>query len=305
MADLQSIGGNTMKIKDYCITGDQDFRLDRWKTSTSAGLSKGDASDKALAANIEELARLQDILYAHNKYGILIILQAMDAAGKDGIIKHIMSGLNPQGVAVTPFKVPSAEELDHDYLWRSHEHLPERGGMAIFNRSYYEDVLVVKVHNLLASQNLPDDLSGRGIWQTRYRQIRDFEQYMQENGIEVIKIFLHISKEEQANRLLERIDNPDKNWKFSAGDLKEREYWSSYQDAYDEMIRETSAKGAPWYIIPADKKWFARLLVSEILVQRIRDLPIRYPELGSEEKTQLAEYRSVLLTSARPSDKKG
>ena len=283
-----------MKIKQYCVSDSKNFKLDDFKTDDTGGLAKGAKVDEALKKNIQKLAELQDVLYAHNKYGILVILQAMDAAGKDGAIKHIMSGLNPQGVEVTPFKVPSAEELDHDYLWRSHERLPERGGIAIFNRSYYEDVLVVKVHNLLASQNLPEQLVKKDIWQDRYRQLRDYERYMHENGIVVIKFFLHISKEEQAKRLLERIDDPAKNWKFSAGDLKERQFWPQYQEAYDEMIRETSTSHAPWQIIPADHKWYSRLLISEILVQEIKKLPLKYPELGETEKAALAGYRKQL-----------
>jgi PPK2 family polyphosphate:nucleotide phosphotransferase len=289
--------GDRMKIEKYCIRGNMDFHLCDIKTGDTSRLSRGPKAEEAIAGNILELTKLQDVLYAYNKYGVLVILQAMDAAGKDGIIKHIMSGLNPQGVQVTPFKVPSAEELDHDYLWRSHGHLPERGNIAIFNRSYYEDVLVVKVHNLLESQNMPDDLVKKDIWQKRYRQLRDFEQYMSENGIVVMKFFLHISMEEQANRLLERIDNPDKNWKFSAGDLNEREFWTQYQNAYEEMIQATATVAAPWHVIPADHKWFARLLVSEILVQRLKELPIKYPALSPEDEAALAGFRKQLTDS--------
>jgi len=284
-----------MKIKQYCVNNGKDFNLGDFKTDDAGGKSKGTKVDAAIQQNVEALAKLQDVLYAHNKYGILVILQAMDAAGKDGAIKHIMSGFNPQGVEVTPFKVPSVEELDHDYLWRSHECLPERGSIAIFNRSYYEDVLVVKVHNLLASQNLPDNLVNQDIWQDRYRQLRDYERYMHENGIVVIKLFLHVSKEEQAKRLLERIDDPAKNWKFSAGDLNERKFWTQYQDAYAEMIQATATEHAPWYIIPADHKWYSRLLISEILVQVLKQLPLKYPELAEAEKAALAGYRQQLI----------
>lgn len=283
-----------MKIKNYRVEGREKFQLADHATDKTSGKNKGVKTEAELARNIAKLVQLQDVLYAHNKFGVLVILQAMDAAGKDGVIKHIMSGLNPQGVEVTPFKVPSAEELDHDYLWRSHEHLPERGTIAIFNRSYYEDVLVVKVHNLVEKQNLPIEVLDKDIWKERYRQLRDFEQYMHENGILVVKIFLHLSKNEQAQRLLERIDNPDKNWKFSAGDLHERQYWQQYQDAYEEMIRETATEHAPWYIVPADRKWFSRLLISDILVQTLEKLPLAYPELGEEEKGKLAEYRQQL-----------
>lgn len=283
-----------MKIKNFRVSDPKGFRLADFATDKTSGRAKGPKTEAELARNIEALIQLQDILYAHNKFGVLVILQAMDAAGKDGAIKHIMSGLNPQGVEVTPFKVPSAQELDHDYLWRSHEHLPERGNIAIFNRSYYEEVLVVKVHNLVDSQNLPETVLSQDIWQDRYRQLRDFEQYMHENGIVVIKIFLHLSKAEQARRLLERIDNPDKNWKFSAGDLHERQYWQQYQDAYAEMIRETATEHAPWYIVPADRKWFSHLLISDILVQTLQKLPLAYPRLSEEEQGQLATYREQL-----------
>jgi len=283
-----------MKIKNFRVSDQEGFHLADFATDKTSGKTKGVKTEQELSRNIEELIKLQDVLYAHNKFGVLVILQAMDAAGKDGAIKHIMSGLNPQGVEVTPFKVPSAEELDHDYLWRSHEHLPERGNIAIFNRSYYEDVLVVKVHNLVEKQNLPDEVLDKDIWKERYRQLRDFEQYMHENGIVVVKIFLHLSKKEQAQRLLDRIDTPDKNWKFSAGDLHERQYWQQYQDAYEEMIRETATEHAPWYIVPADRKWFSRLLISDILVQSLKKLPLAYPELGEEEKGKLSDYRRQL-----------
>jgi PPK2 family polyphosphate:nucleotide phosphotransferase len=284
-----------MKIKSFCFQGSKDFHLADFKTDASGGLAKGQKAEEALAANLAEMSHLQNMLYAHNRYGVLIILQAMDAAGKDSVIRHIMSGMNPQGVRVVPFKAPSTEELDHDYLWRVHDDLPERGSIAIFNRSYYEDVLVVRVHNLLISQNMPKELISDEIWQTRYRQIRDFERYMQENGITVIKLFLHVSQKEQAGRLLERIDNPEKNWKFSVADLHERQFWGRYQDAYEDMIRETATDAAPWYVIPADRKWFARLLISEILVQRLKELPLKSPELSDEEKAKLQEYRQQLM----------
>jgi PPK2 family polyphosphate:nucleotide phosphotransferase len=282
-----------MKIKKYTVTDGKHFHLSDFDPGDTGKLSKSPKVESQIALNIEELAKLQDVLYADNKYGVLVILQAMDGAGKDGIIKHIMTGLNPQGVVVTPFKVPSAEELDHDYLWRSNEHLPERGNIAIFNRSYYEDVLVVKVHDLVV-QNLPRELVGKDIWQIRYRQLRDYELYMHENGIVVIKFFLHLSKEEQTKRLLDRIDNPDKNWKFSPGDLNERQYWDHYQKAYEEMITATATEIAPWYIIPADHKWFTRLLASDVLIQRLKELPLQYPELSKDEKAKLADYRRQL-----------
>lgn len=284
-----------MNIEKFKVDGNGKFYIKDFDPEFTGGLSKNSEIDMAVDENIKEIARLQDVLYAHNKYGILIILQAMDAAGKDSTIKHIMTGLNPQGVHVKSFKEPSREELDHDYLWRSHLHLPERGNLAIFNRSYYEDVVVVKVHNLLSAENIPDDLINKNIWKIRYRQIRDFEKYMVENGIIVLKYFLHISKEEQRKRLLERIDNPLKNWKFSAADLYERQYWKQYQQAYEEMICETATEYAPWYIVPADRKWFSRLLISEILKEKMQKLPISYPKMNESDLSKLDEYRKQLL----------
>ena len=292
-----------MDAKPYRIENDQAFKLTDFKTRDKGGLSKGPDVREMLKGNIRQLAALQNKLYAHNKYGVLIILQAMDAAGKDSAIKHICSGLNPQGVVVTPFKQPSTEELDHDFLWRSHQHLPERGNIAIFNRSYYEDVLVVKVHDLLLDQNMPAELVDKHVWENRYRQIRDYELYMHENGIQVIKFFLHISKDKQAKRFLDRIDNPDKNWKFSAADLRERQFWGQYQQAYEEMIRQTATRHAPWYIIPSDHKWYARLLISDIIVRQIGYLPLEYPNLSDQEKSKLKDYRLQLegeLQDERP-----
>lgn len=283
-----------MNTKQFTITSGKGFRLTDIGPDFTNGREKGEQLDLQVEDNIKEMARLQDILYAHNKYGILIILQAMDAAGKDSAIKHIMSGFNPQGVNVFSFKAPSAEEMDHDYLWRSHQHLPARGNLAIFNRSYYEDVIVVKVHKLLGAQNIPEGLISDNVWNERYRQIRDFEKYMEENGIIVIKFFLHISKEEQCKRLLERIDNPDKNWKFSSADLQERQHWDQYQNTYEEMIRETATDYAPWHIIPANKKWFARLLISEIIKEDMSKLPIKYPEMTEKDKNALESYRQQL-----------
>ncbi|MHC1719806.1 MAG: polyphosphate kinase 2 family protein [Clostridiaceae bacterium] len=288
-----------MNTDKFRVSDGKKFQLKDIGPDFTDGRLKGEEIDAAVDSNIKEIAVLQDMLYAHNKYGILIILQAMDAAGKDSTIKHIMTGLNPQGVHVNSFKAPSLEELDHDYLWRSHQHLPERGNLAIFNRSYYEDVIVVKVHNLLSSQNIPDDLMKKDIWKERYRQLCDFERYMTENGIVVLKYFLHISKEEQGKRLLERIDNPQKNWKFSAADLHERQYWNHYQDAYEEMIRETATEIAPWYIVPADRKWFSRLLISEILKEKMKSLPMSYPKLSDAGTSALEGYRKQLSEEVR------
>jgi PPK2 family polyphosphate:nucleotide phosphotransferase len=283
-----------MKVADYRITEGKGFHLKDRDPGDSAGLGKGRAVDKALADNIGRLTKRQDILFAHNRYGILVILQAMDAAGKDGVIKHVMSGLNPQGVQVKAFKVPTVDELEHDYLWRAQAHLPARGNIAIFNRSYYEDVIVVRLHNLLLAQNLPTELASGTVWDDRHRQIRDYERYLSENGIVVVKIFLHISADEQRKRLLQRIDDPDKHWKFSAGDIHERTYWDQYQEIYEDTLRETASEQAPWYVVPADRKWFARLLVSEILANTLEKLPIAYPETDAKQQALLEECRTML-----------
>lgn len=256
--------------------------------------SKEDAKAD-LEANVKSMAEMQDMMYAHDKWGLLILFQAMDAAGKDGAIKHVMSGVNPQGTQVFSFKVPSAEELDHDYLWRYTKALPERGRIGIFNRSYYEEVLVVKVHNLLEAEKLPDPVLKDDIWKNRYAQIRNFEKYLNDNGIKVLKFFLNVSKDEQKRRFLERIDNPAKNWKFSSSDLKERGYWDQYQKAYEEAIANTSTKYAPWHIIPADKKWFARLVISEIITEKLKELKVHYPVISDEHRQNLAGYKDALM----------
>jgi PPK2 family polyphosphate:nucleotide phosphotransferase len=265
----------------------------------------GDYKDKSaavedLAKNVERLAVLQDVLYAQNVHSLLIIFQAMDAAGKDSAIKHVMSGVNPQGCQVTAFKAPSAEELDHDFLWRCQQALPERGRIGIFNRSHYEEVLVVRVHpNILQSQQLPDDIKNdKDIWKKRYRQIRDWEEMLADNGTHVVKFFLNVSRDEQKKRFLERIDQPDKNWKFSAGDAKERALWDDYMSAYQDAMSATSTDRSPWYIIPADKKWFTRLAVSEIIVKTLESLDMKYPVLTPEHMAELAECKALLESEA-------
>jgi PPK2 family polyphosphate:nucleotide phosphotransferase len=285
-----------MDISRLKATKDRKIKLSKIDTSgTDKFQSKKDAHEM-LDENIVRLAELQDILYADNQYAVLIVLQAMDTAGKDGIIKHVMQGLNPQGTAVRSFKQPSVEELDHDYLWRVNKHLPERGQIGIFNRSYYEEVLVVRVHDLVKNQGIPSDKITKHIWKDRFRQIRNFEDYLTENGTVVLKFFLHISKEEQKNRLLERIEDKSKNWKFSSADVKERNYWDNYQVCYEEAINETSTKNAPWYIIPSDKKWFARLSVSEIIVKTLEKLKLSYPTLNEEQIKSLEDYRKILIS---------
>ncbi|MCU0283211.1 MAG: polyphosphate kinase 2 family protein [Candidatus Nanopelagicales bacterium] len=259
------------------------------------GLSKADAP-ALLEAGIEHLAELQDRLYSQDTYGVLFVLQAMDAAGKDGMIKHVMSGINPQGVHVTSFKAPSAEDRDHTYLWRVQRAVPARGMIGIFNRSHYEDVLVVKVHpEYLRGAQLPPSALEGDIWARRYREINDFERHLVDNGIKVVKVFLNVSKEEQRARFLSRIEDPAKNWKFSSGDVDEREHWDAYQQAFAEALSATSTEHAPWYVVPADKKWFARLCGAAILAHTLLEIDPRYPTLAEDELAGLAASRERLL----------
>jgi PPK2 family polyphosphate:nucleotide phosphotransferase len=256
--------------------------------------------ERLLGENITQMRDLQSKLYAHNHYAILLIFQAMDAAGKDGTIKHVMSGLNPQGCQVYSFKTPSTEELDHDYIWRTYKRLPERGNFGIFNRSYYEEVLVVKVHpEFILGQHLPGITSinkiNGGFWQKRYRQINDMEKHLTENGTIILKFFLNVSKDEQKKRFLERIDDPAKNWKFSSNDVKERQRWDDYMKAYSDMLTATSTEYAPWYVIPADRKWFMRYAVSNIIINRLKELNAHYPVLPESERAKLEEARKMLM----------
>jgi PPK2 family polyphosphate:nucleotide phosphotransferase len=241
------------------------------------------------------LAQLQERLYAQDRWAVLLIFQAMDAAGKDGAIKHVMSGINPQGCQVHSFKAPSPEDLDHDYLWRCLKRLPERGRIGIFNRSYYEEVLVVRVHKeLLERQKLPLSLVTKSIWEDRYEDIRNVERYLTRNGVVIRKFFLHVSKKEQKERFLERLDNPDKNWKFSMGDAAERGHWEEYQEAYEDLIRATATRHAPWYVVPADKKWFTRVVVGAAIIDALGSLDLKFPEVDDEKKKELAAARIAL-----------
>jgi PPK2 family polyphosphate:nucleotide phosphotransferase len=284
-----------MDISKYKIKPNTDLNLSGVKTFDKEHSESKELAEERLAENVQRMADIQGKLYAQNKYALLIIIQAMDTAGKDGTIKHVMSGLNPQSTHVHSFKQPSAEELDHDYLWRAVKSLPERGQIGIFNRSYYEDVLVVRVHDLIKFQQVPPKLVTDTIWKDRFRQIRDFEKYLYENGIVTVKFFLHISKEEQKNRLISGIDDKTKNWKFSAADVTERGYWEDYQRCYQEAISETTSEQAPWYVIPADKKWFARYLVSEIIVQTLEALKLDYPSIDKAQAELLEELKQKLL----------
>jgi PPK2 family polyphosphate:nucleotide phosphotransferase len=271
-----------IRLKDY----DPD--------DTGSFTAKDDALEK-LQDDIAELARLQDVLYAQNIYAVLLIFQAMDAAGKDGTIKHVMSGVNPQGCQVYSFKAPSAEELDHDYLWRCMKALPERGRIGIFNRSYYEEVLITRVHpEILAKQQLPESARGEDAMKQRYREINHFEEYLVRNGIIVLKFFLNVSKDVQKERFLERIDTPEKNWKFSLSDAKERAHWDRYMDAYESMLSHTSTEAAPWYVIPADHKWFTRAAVADVIVKTLRRLDLQYPAVSEEHVRELQEARRAL-----------
>ena len=283
------------KISHYRYAGRKPVSLKEIPTKHTDGFGKKSEGKEHLQKNITRMMELQDKLYAEDKQSLLIILQAMDAAGKDGTIKHVMEGLNPQGTEVYSFKQPSSEELDHDYLWRVHNRTPERGRIGIFNRSYYEDVLVVRVHNLAKPLMGSEKANEAEFWKQRYRQIRDFERHLTENGTTIVKFFLHLSKEEQKQRFLDRIDDPAKNWKFSESDIREREYWDDYQRCYEEAIQETGTKRAPWYVIPADKKWFSRALISEILVQTLEAMNPAYPSLSKKQLQQLGTCKERLL----------
>jgi PPK2 family polyphosphate:nucleotide phosphotransferase len=257
-------------------------------------LHKNDADD-VLQNGIELLAEYQERLYAQNTAGLLVIIQAMDAAGKDGTIRHVMSGVNPQGVQVSSFKVPSTEEMDHDFLWRYAKRLPERGNIGIFNRSYYEETLVVRVHPaILDGQKIPEKLKGKGIWDRRFKHINNWEAYLVDQGFSIVKLFLNVSKEEQRERFLARIDESEKNWKFSAADVKERGYWDAYQEAFSEVLTHTSTRAAPWHVIPADKKWFARVAAGAVIADALIRLDPQYPDVGEEAKAALQEARVAL-----------
>ena len=281
----------------YRITNGRGFRLKDIDPDDTGGLKSEDKprAKESLGIGVEALATLQDMLYAQDRWAVLLIFQAMDGAGKDGAIKHVMSGVNPQGCQVASFKAPSAEDLDHDYLWRCQKHLPERGRIGIFNRSYYEEVLVVRVHpEFLTKQKLPPELVGDRVWRDRYQDIRSFERYLSRNGVLVRKFFLHLSRKEQERRFLERLDNPDKNWKFSSSDAEERTHWKSYMAAYEAMIRNTATRRAPWYVVPADNKWFTRVIVAAAIIDAIASLDLAYPEVDETKLQELAATKRML-----------
>jgi PPK2 family polyphosphate:nucleotide phosphotransferase len=279
--------GKKIRLKDYDPEWAGDKRLPKEERKEFAR--------NLLQEDVAELARAQELLYASDSWSVLLIFQAMDAAGKDGTIKHVMSGVNPQGVQVTSFKHPSAEELDHDFLWRCNKSLPERGRIGIFNRSYYEEVLIVKVHpELVAAQRIPGARHDKAFWEARYESINNFEHHLTRNGTVILKFFLYVSKDEQRKRFLDRVKDPKKHWKFSAADLGEREYWDDYMQAYEDALNSTSTKWAPWYVIPADHKWVSRAMVANILTTTIKSLDLKYPEVTAAQRKQIAEAKKRL-----------
>jgi PPK2 family polyphosphate:nucleotide phosphotransferase len=284
----------------YCITDGTKFRLKDFDPADTNGMKSKQHAQTLLENGIQVLSHMQEMLYAQDRWGLLLIFQAMDAAGKDGAIKHVMSGVNPQGCDVYSFKSPSNEELNHDYLWRTHSRVPERGKIGIFNRSYYEEVLVVRVHPaFLKAQKLPDRLVTKHIWEERYEDINAFESYLTRNGIVVRKFFLHVSKQEQKKRFLERLEDSKKNWKFSMPDVTERGFWKDYQEAYEEMIQKTATKHAPWYVVPADNKWFTRLAVAGAIIDALSGLDLAFPDVDKAKKKELAAVRDTLLHSKK------
>ena len=288
-----------MKIcsKDFRVPAGKKVKLDRWPTRVKPVYKSKKKYKELLEKQVEELSEQQQLHYASNRYAVLLIFQAMDAAGKDGAIRHVMSGVNPQGCQVHSLKHPSAEELEHDFLWRTTQALPERGQIGIFNRSYYEEVLIVRVHpEILQAENIPDGLTNKeAIWPERYRSIVDMEEHLHRNGTRIIKFFLHLSEEEQRRRFLERIDEPDKNWKFSLADMTERKFWNQYMRAYEECLSATSTRDAPWYVVPADDKENARLIISEIVLDTFKSLKSAYPKASAEHQRELQLIRKQLV----------
>ena len=279
-------------IESYRVTDGRKFRLKDVDPTDTGPLKSKEKAEDLLRRGVERLSALQEKLYAQDQWGVLLVFQAMDAAGKDGTIAHVMSGVNPQGCEVYSFKAPSAEELDHDFLWRTNRNLPERGRIGIFNRSYYEEVLVVRVHpEFLHKQKLPEKLIDKKIWEHRFEDINAFERYLSRNGILIRKFFLHVSKEEQRRRFLDRLDDASKQWKFSAADVEERKYWKDYQHAYEDTIRNTSSEHAPWFVVPADHKWFTRLVVAEAIIDALESLDLQYPKVDAAKKKELAAIR--------------
>lgn len=283
-----------MDISRYLAKEGEKIDLSQWPTACDVDIDKKKVKEELLDQTIVEMQDLQEKLYADNHYGLIIVLQAMDAAGKDGTVKHVFAHLNPVGVKVHSFKKPSSEELDHDYMWRINKALPGRGEIGIFNRSHYEEVVVARIHNLIKSDGMPEKLVRKDIWERRYRQIRDWERYLSENGFPMVKIFLHLSKDEQKKRLIDRIVTKQKNWKFDMSDIEERQYWNRYQKVYGEVLSVTSTKYAPWYIVPADDKWYTRYVVAQIVLKELKAINPKFPKLSPEVEKQLAQFRQLL-----------
>lgn len=295
-------------VARYCVSSGKGFRLKDYDPADTAGFDPGakPLARELLQRGVQYLAAEQDKLYAQNRWALLLIFQAMDAAGKDGTIKHVMSGINPQGCQVFSFKSPSAEELDHDFLWRTMRAVPERGRIGIFNRSYYEEVLVVRVHpEFLKAQHIPPQLVGKNIWQERYEDIRNYESYLGRNGVIVRKFFLNVSKQEQKKRFMRRLEDPERNWKFSASDARERGHWNDYMEAYEDAIRETATKIAPWYVVPADNKWFARVVVAASIAETLHTLNLRYPVVDAAKRKELEAAKALLEENSTKKQKRG
>ena len=300
MRTSQIIKAASKLAKPYRVTNGKKFYLKDYDPGDTGDLKSEEKprAAEALKVGVQALAELQDVLYAQDRWSVLLVFQAMDAAGKDGTIKHVMSGVNPQGCQVTSFKVPTSDDLDHDFLWRCMKQLPERGRIGIFNRSYYEETLVVRVHpEFLAGQKLPPELVTKHIWDERFQDIRAFERYLARNGTIVLKFFLYVSRDEQKKRFLERVEHPEKNWKFSANDIKERAHWDDYMKAYEETIRATATEDAPWFVVPADNKWFTRVVVSSAIIDALAALDLKYPRLTAAQRAELATAKETLLAS--------
>ena len=300
MKTRQIIQAARKLAKPYRVTNGKKFHLKDCDPADTGELKSAEKprAKEMLQAGVQALAELQNVLYAQDRWSVLLVFQAMDAAGKDSTIKHVMSGVNPQGCQVTSFKVPTTEDLDHDFLWRCMKHLPERGRIGIFNRSYYEETLVVRVHpEFLANQKLPAECVTKHLWDERFQDIRAFERYLRRNGTIVLKFFLHVSRDEQKERFLERIEDPEKNWKFSANDIKERAFWDDYMKAYEATIRHTATGDAPWFVVPADNKWFTRVVVSAAIIDALASLNLKYPRLSTTQRTELAADKEKLLAS--------
>ena len=291
---MENIKKGKIDIDRYRVKENEKVNLKKFPTKRDVDIDKEEVKSTFFPEVIEQLKVYQEKLYAQNTYGFIIVLQAMDAAGKDGTVNHVFANLDPGGVSVASFKQPTTEEKDHDYMWRINKALPPRGNIGIFNRSHYEDVIVTRVHNLISTGQLPRDLIDRNIWMERYEQINNWEKYLYQNGFYMVKIFLHVSKEEQQERLIDRIFNQEKNWKFSMGDIHEREHWDEYRELYEELLENTSKDKSPWYIVPADNKWFTRYVVSQIVLKAMKDIAPKFPEMSKEIKDQLEEFKKLI-----------